>query len=78
MLVFETEVLKFGLDGEQSEPMGQRGIYVECFASYFVLFGRGHGAEGAHVVQAVGHFQEHHTDVLAHGEQQFAEVFGLC
>ncbi len=34
--------------------------------------------QGAHVVQSVADFDENHSDVIAHGEQQLLEVFCLC
>ena len=77
MLILEAEVFEFGLDVEQAEAIGQRGIDVERFAGNFILLVGGHGAEGAHVVESVGNLDEHHTDILAHGQQQLAEVFGL-
>src|SRR6202043_3548203 len=33
--------------------------------------------QGAHVVQAVGEFDEHHADVIDHGQHHLAQVFGL-
>ncbi len=77
MFMLEAQILEFCLYGEKSEPVCQRSIYVECFAGYFVAFVRSHGAECAHIVQAVGHLDQHHTYVFAHGKQQFAEIFGL-
>ena len=36
-----------------------------------------HGAECAHIVQSVGHFYQHHAYILAHGQQQLAEILSL-
>ncbi len=77
MFVLETKVLELGFDSEQAQTMCQRCIYVEGFAGNLVPLIRGHGSEGAHVVQTVGHLYQHHTDVLAHGEEQLTEVLGL-
>ena len=33
--------------------------------------------ERAHVVQAVGQFDEHHADVIDHGQHHLAQVLGL-
>ena len=57
--------------------MSQRSIDIECLAGNLVALVRSHRPKGAHVVQAVGHLYEHHADVLAHGEQQLAEILGL-
>ena len=77
MVVLEAQVLQFGLDGIQTQAVCQRSVDVKRLAGNLVLLVGGHRREGAHVVQAVGHLDEHHADVLAHGEQQFAEVLGL-
>ena len=45
----------------------------EAFAALLVL----DVVERAHVVQAVGEFDEEDADVLAHSEDEFAKVFGL-
>ena len=34
--------------------------------------------EGAHIVQTVANLDEDNADVIAHGKQQFFEVFCLC
>ena len=57
--------------------MGQRGVKIKCFACDLELLGGEHRAERAHVVQAVGYFDENHADVIAHREQQFAEILRL-
>ena len=77
MFVFEGEVFEFGFDGKESQPVSQGGVDVECLARNLVLLAGEHGAEGAHVVQAVGHLDENDPDILRHGEQQPPEVLGL-
>ncbi len=75
--MFEAEVFELGLDGEQAEAVGERSVDVEGLSGDFVAFVGSHAAEGAHVVEAVGHFDEDYADVLAHGEEKFTEVLGL-
>ena len=77
VLIFEGEVLELGFDGKQSQAVGQRGVDVEGFTGNLVLLAGEHGAEGAHVVQAVGHLDEDDPNVFRHGEQQPAEILGL-
>ena len=77
VFVFEAEVLQLALDAVQSQSVGKRSIDVERLSGNLVLLVGKHRTEGAHVVQPVGHFDEDDADVLAHGEQQFLEVFGL-
>ena len=78
VLVFETEVFKFGLNGKQSQAMRQGGIDVERFACNLVLLGWWHRLERAHIVQSVGHLDKNHANIVAHSEQQLAEILGLC
>lgn len=40
------------------------------------LFGR-HVVEGAHIVEAIGKFDQEHADVVRNGEQQLAKIFRL-
>ena len=42
------------------------------------MFAGGLALESAHVVEAVADFDEDDADVVAHGQEQFFEVFGLC
>ena len=77
MLVFESQVLEFLLYLVESESVSQRGVDVQGLAGYLILLFGPHGGQGAHVVQAVGHLDEHYADVGSHGQQQFAEVLGL-
>ena len=74
----EAQVFQFGLDLVQSQSVGQGSIDVECFAGNFVLLVGGLAVERAHVVQSVAYLDEDDTYVVAHGEQQFLEVFSLC
>jgi acanthoscurrin-2 len=57
--------------------VSQGSVDIERFAGDFILLVGRHGAESAHVVQSVGHFDEHHAYILAHGQQQLAEILGL-
>lgn len=78
MLELETEVLQFRLDFVQSKTVGEWGIDIERFTCDLVLFVGGLGVQGAHIVQTVADLDEDHTDIVAHGQQQFLEVFCLC
>ena len=69
VLILEAEVLELHLYLVQSESVGDRGIDVECLACYLVLLVWCHVLQGAHVVQAVGDFDEYDSYVLRHGEQ---------
>ena len=77
MLVFETQFLEFGFDPVQSQTVGKRSVQIHGFAGNFVLFAWRQGAQGPHVVQAVGHFYQDYPDVFGHGQEQSPEIFGL-
>ena len=77
VLVLEAQVLKLGLDGKQAQTVSQRCVDIEGLAGNLVLLLRWHRLQRAHVVQAVGHLDQHHADVVAHRQQQLAEVLGL-
>ena len=77
MRVVEAQVLELVLDLVEAEAVGQRRIDVERLAGDLVLLAGEHGAEGAHVVQAVGDLDEDDTDIVAHREQELLECLGL-
>ena len=78
MLIFEAEVFQYRLDQVEAQPDGHSGGNLHGFTGNLVLLAGKHGAEGAHVVKSVGNLDEDDADVIAHGEQQFFEVLGLC
>ena len=49
---------------------------IVSWAMRCALVGR-HVLERAHVVQAVGELDQQDADILGHGEQQLAQIFGL-
>ena len=76
--VLEREVLEFGLDGIQSQLVGQRGIQVARLAGNLVdKFLVGVVVDGAHEGQAVDGHDEDDAHVLGKGEQQLVEVLVL-
>ena len=77
VLVFERQVFELGLYLEQPQAVGQGSVDVERLSGNLVLLVGSHRPEGAHIVEAVGHLDKHHADIVAHGEEQFAEVLGL-
>ena len=57
--------------------MRDGSVDVERLAGNFLLALGRQVLEGAHVVQAVGEFDEDDADVVDHGQHHLAEVFGL-
>ena len=77
VLIFETQVLQFRFDGEQTEAVRQRGVDILGLTGDLVLLLFGLRAEGAHVMEAVGDLDQYHADIVADGKQQLAEVLRL-
>ena len=57
--------------------MGQRGVDVARFGGDLKLLVAGHGAQGTHIVQAVGHLDEHHSHVFHQGTDDLLEILRL-
>ena len=77
MFELEAKVFKFSLDFVQSKPVGKWCVDVKRLSCNLVLLVGRLAVKCAHVVQAVAYFYEYDANVVAHGEQQFFEVFGL-
>ena len=77
MFVAEAEVFEFCLDAAQAEAVGDGREDIERFGRNLVLLRGQHGRERAHVVEAVGDFDEDDADVVAHHQQQLLEGLSL-
>ena len=78
MLEAETQVFEFRLDFVEAESIGEWRVDVKRFACDFVLLVGWLRLERAHIVESVADFDEDDADVVAHRQQQFFEVLGLC
>ena len=76
--IAEGEVFEFAADQAHAEPVGDRRVNIQRFARDALLALGVEKFERAHVVQAVGELHHHHADVVHHGEQHLADVFGLA
>ena len=75
--VAQGKVLQLLLDGVDAQAVGQGGVNIQRFPGDGDLpLGRLE-FEGQHVVQAVGQLDQHHADVLAHGQDHLAQGFRL-
>jgi hypothetical protein len=73
----EAEVFEFATNFSHTEAMGDGGVdFKRLFGDLVLAIGL-EVLEGAHVVQAVGEFDEHYADVVDHGEHHLAQVLGL-
>ena len=57
--------------------MSQRRVNIQRFTGDGYLTLGGFEFEGTHVVQAVSQLDEHHADILTHGQDHLAQRFGL-
>ena len=75
--VAQGEILQLLLDGVHAQAVGQRRVDLKGLPGDGYLPLRLLPLHGAHVVQPVGQLDEHHADVLAHGQDHLAQGFGL-
>ncbi|EWG98915.1 hypothetical protein Q427_27910 [Halomonas sp. BC04] len=73
----EGEVLEFHPDGIDAQPAGDTGVDFEGLAGDTALLLGTQGAQGAHVVQAVGELDDDDPDISGHRQHHLLEVFGL-
>ena len=74
----ESKGLQLGLQAVHADAFGERRVDLHGFAGDALPFLElVDEVEGTHVVEAVGELDQEDTDVLAHGEHEFAEVLGL-
>ena len=75
--VAQGQVLQLLLDGIHAQPVRQRRINIKGFPGNGHLPGFLLIFQGTHVMQAVRQLDEHHADVLAHGQDHLAQALGL-
>src|ERR1035437_4579562 len=75
--VLEGQILEFAADLAHAETVRDRGIDLDGFARDALAPLRAEITQGAHVVDAVGQFDQDDADILDHGEQHLADAFGL-
>ena len=75
--VAEPQVFQLSPDLAHAQAVGDGGVDLERLAGNLLLPLRRQMLQSAHVMQAVGQFDEHHADVIHHGQHHLAQVFGL-
>jgi hypothetical protein len=70
--VTQAEIFHLPLDLPDTEPVRDRCVDVERLACNRLLFARTEARERAHVVQAVGEFDDDDADVLGHRHEHLA------
>ena len=74
--VAERQVLELPLDLPDAQPIGQRRVDLHRLLGDAPLLVGRQILERPHVVQAIGQLDEHHADVLGHGQEHLAHVLG--
>ena len=62
----------------QADPYRDGRVDFQCFLGNAPPLVRTQKSHGLHVVQTIGKFDEHDTQVAHHRHQHFAEIFCLC
>ena len=75
--VEEGQVLELPLDRAHAQAVGQRRVYVHGLARLKQTAVLAQGGKRAHVMQAVGEFDDDDADVLGHGKEHLAQREGL-
>ncbi len=76
--VAEREIFQFATNQAHSQAVRDGRVDVQRLARDALLLGRLEILEGAHVVQPVGQLDQNDADVVHHGQQHLADVFGLA
>ena len=76
--IAEGEIFEFAADQAHAEAIGDGGVNIESLAGDALLAVGIEKFERAHIVEAVGELDHDDADVIDHGEQHFADVFGLA
>ena len=77
MQVAETQVLQLPLDLPDAQAIGQGRENFQGFRSNAPLLLLGERLQGAHVVQAIGQFDQHHSHIIGHSQEHLAQALGL-
>ena len=75
--IVERAVLELPLYLLHTEPVGDGGVNLHRLGGLYELLRAALVVHGAHIVQAVGYFNEDDADVLGHGHEHLAQVLGL-
>ncbi len=74
----EGKILEFIANESHAEAVGDRRINFQSFACDTLLLVRLKVFDSAHVVEPVGEFDDHDANIVDHGQNHLANVFGLA
>ena len=72
--IFERKVIQFYLDLGDSEPGCDGGIDIERLLRDADLLLRRHVSQCAHIVEAVGQFDQNDADILGHCQEHLSQI----
>ena len=75
--VLKREIFELAAHFAHAQAMRDRRVDVERLARDLLLPLRREKLQRAHVVQAIGQLDQHHADVVHHGQDHLAHVLGL-
>ena len=75
--VMEAQVFQLPFDIVNAEAVRERRVDFQRLPGDALLFFPPEYAESTHIMQAVRQFDDHHADILRHGEEHLTEVFKL-
>ncbi len=73
----KAQILKLAFDIKQAEAVSQRCVELHCFRCDLQLLLARKVLDSAHIVQAVGKFDQYHPNIFGHREQQLHKGLGL-
>ena len=73
----QRNILQFVLYGAHSQTVCDRGVNIHGLLSFVQLLLRLPPLGGAHIVQTVTEVYNHNSDILAHGQKHFTQIFRL-
>ena len=75
--IFQAQILQLPFHFLHAQAVGDGGVDLHGLQRFLLLLFRRLVLHGAHIVEPVGHFDEDDADVLAHGQQHFAQILHL-
>ena len=75
--IAEAQIFQFAANFPHAQPVRDGSVNVQGLLCDFLLPFGWKMLQGAHVVQTVGQLDEHHANVINHGQHHLAQVFRL-
>ena len=73
----QSNILQFPFELLHTKPVSQGGIDVHSLPAFFDLLFRSLVLHSTHIVEPVGNFNEHNTNVLAHSHKHLPQILHL-